>query len=350
MTSAVLDHRSGGLLRETLRDHLGPGVPRLVVVGLSRDENPKSTVIAWDPARRGPRLVAKVARSPQAVHAVLAEATALTAVAELDPDLVGGTVPRALGVRRDETGAVLVTTVVPGVPMAVDYHRWRHTARPPAVREDLSRALAWLDELGRIPVPDRSARAGSHAARTPWTPAGLAARLGERWPDDGLAAAVGDAVGALASGLALPPDAPRVVVHGDYWCGNVLRADGIVSGVVDWEHASIGGDALHDVTRFVLAYVLYLDRHTRPGRAVDGHPGLVAGRWGEPVRYAVTGSGWLSQAVEHAVAGHLASTGRDPRRWRAALAVAAAEVAASSDEAEFARRHLVLAQELLPWC
>jgi aminoglycoside phosphotransferase (APT) family kinase protein len=350
MTSAVLGQGTGALLRATLNDHLGPGTPRLVVIGLSRDENPKATILAFEPARSSPRLVLKVSLGRGAVPAVLAEAAALAAVAELGPDLVGGTVPSLVDVRQDATSAVLVTTVVPGVPMSVDYHGWRHTARPSAVREDLTDAVSWLDELARVPVRDVAVGNRSADARTQWTPSALTARLWSRWPDDAVARTVGDAVCSVASELALPLDATGAIVHGDFWCGNVLRTGGIVTGVVDWEHAVVGGDPLRDVTRFVLAYVLYLDRHTRAGRTVGGHPGLVAGPWGEPVRYVAAGSGWLSEAVEAVVAGHLANTGRDPMRWRQALALAAAEVAALADEREFARRHLLLAAGLFPCC
>ena len=60
-------------------------------------------------------------------------------------------------------------------------------------------------------------------------------------------------------------------MHGDFWFGNLLTRDGVVSGVVDWEHAAAQGSPLRDAVRFVLSYSLYLDRHTRPGRRVLGH-------------------------------------------------------------------------------
>lgn len=330
---------AGDLLRAALRDHAGPATPRLVVVGLSKDENPKATILVFDPGRARPRLVAKVALTAVAAVSVVAEATALQAVGALDPALVGGTVPRLVDVRRDRGGAVLVTEAVPGTPMSVDYHRWRGTTRPDAVRADLAGAASWLQALSEAvgPLPEASSPSG-------WP--GIAKRLRARWPSDPVARDVADAVTTTMPSLRLPADGPWSVVHGDFWAGNVLRTDGRVTGVVDWEHAVVGGDPLRDLTRFALSYVLYLDRHTRTGREVRGHPGLVAGPWGEPVRYLVAGEGWLPGLVHGVLADHLERTGRDPDRWRDVLAVGTAEVAALSDEATFARQHLLLAAEL----
>ena len=349
MTAAVVEARAADLLQEVLRDHLGADPRRLVVVGLSRDEHPKATVLVFGADGSAPRLVLKVAMVPGAVPAVLAEAAALAAVAEMAPDRVGGTVPRVLDCRHDRRSGVLVTSVVPGVPMSVDYHRWRHTSRPGSVRDDLAVAGSWLRELARVPVPDVTTRRDGRTGALS-EPARRAVAVRARWPEDGVAEDVGDAVMRLGAELALPPGVPRSVVHGDFWCGNVLRRAGRVTGVVDWEHAELGGDGLRDVTRFVLAYLLYLDRHTPPGRPVNGHPGLVAGAWGEPVRFAVSGVGWLGTAVRDLVGAHLRRTQRNPSGWRGALALAAAEAAATADEPAFARRHLLLATELVQCC
>jgi aminoglycoside phosphotransferase (APT) family kinase protein len=50
----------------------------------------------------------------------------------------------------------------------------------------------------------------------------------------------------LASVCALTQHNPTVVLHGDYWPGNVLWRDGQLVGVIDWEDAAIG-DPLVDV-------------------------------------------------------------------------------------------------------
>jgi len=349
MTTTLLGTSPGDLLRSTLRDHLGTESPPLVVVALSRDENPKAIIVAFSPTDSTPRLVVKAALTEGSVAAVRAEAAALRSVEALDPGMVGGTVPRLLDERRDETGALLVTEVLPGVPMSVDYHRWRHTAKADVVREDFAGATSWLRELGRLPVDRVPGPSGDWQA--------LATRLRERWPAgqassdvaSDVAPDVAERVTDLDSRLLMPPGSPLSVVHGDFWCGNVLRTGRRVTGVVDWEHAVIGGDPVRDLARFVVSYLLYLDRHTRPGRAVRGHPGLTAGGWGEPIRYAAHGVGWLPSLVGQVLSEALVATGRDGHLWRDVLALATVDVAAHSDHGDFAVQHLLLAEELLRW-
>jgi aminoglycoside phosphotransferase (APT) family kinase protein len=38
---------------------------------------------------------------------------------------------------------------------------------------------------------------------------------------------------------------PSVLLHGDYWPGNILWRDGTIEAVVDWEEAQFGDPALH---------------------------------------------------------------------------------------------------------
>lgn len=349
MTTTLLGTNPGVLLRSTLRDHLGTESPPLVVLGLSRDENPKVIIVAFSPTASTPRLVVKAALTEGSVAAVRAEAAALRAVEALDPGMVGGTVPRLLDERRDENGALLVTEALTGVPMSVDYHRWRHTAKAEVIREDFACATSWLRELGRLPVDRVLGPRGDWQA--------LATRLRDRWPsgdDDSDVASdvafdVAERVTDLDSRLRMPPGSALSVVHGDFWCGNVLRTGRRATGVVDWEHAVVGGDPVRDLARFVVSYLLYLDRHTRPGRPVTGHPGLRAGAWGEPIRYAARGVGWLPSLVAEVLSEALVATGRDGQLWRDVLALGTVEVAAHSDHADFARQHLLLAAELLRW-
>ena len=352
MTTTLLGTSPGDLLRSTLRDHLGTESPPLVVVALSRDENPKAIIVAFSPTDSTPRLVVKAALTEGSVAAVRAEAAALRSVEALDPGMVGGTVPRLLDERGDESGVLLVTEALAGVPMSVDYHRWRHTAKAEVVREDFACATSWLRELGSLPVdPVLVPRRDSQA---------LATRLRDRWPEGEGASVASDVAPEVASEVAerltdldsrllMPAGSPLSVVHGDFWCGNVLRTGRRVTGVVDWEHGVVGGDPIRDLARFVVSYLLYLDRHTRPGRAVRGHPGLTASAWGEPIRYAAHGVGWLPSLVAEVLSEALVDSGRDGRLWREVLALGTVDVAAHSDHADFARRHLLLAGELLRW-
>jgi Phosphotransferase enzyme family len=140
--------------------------------------------------------------------------------------------------------------------------------------------------------------------------------------------------------------APRTAVHGDLWFGNVLAEGGSVCGVLDWETGAVRGDPLRDPVRFALAYALYLDRRTRPGRRTGGHPGLRSGRWGAGVAYALGGRGWFPGLVRGFLRASLAGVGVDPERWRDAALAGIAEVAAVADDEGFARRHLELFLEL----
>jgi aminoglycoside phosphotransferase len=343
VTSAALvgtgDTGLGDLVGATLRDHLGPRAAHVVVLAMSKDENPKATVIAFAEDGRTPRLAVKVALTPGARASVAAEAGALRRLAEADPTLVGGTVPRLLDERHDASTAVIVTSAHPGVPMSVDYHRWRHTSSARRVTEDFEHAGAWLAALARSapPVRAESTRPSSSVADA----------LVTRWPSDVAARALADGIRSAVSDLAA--DRPSSVVHGDFWCGNILRRAGAVVGVIDWEHATFADDPLRDRARFALSYALYLDRHTTAGRRVAGHRALVAGPWGEGVRYAIAGSGWFPTLLQGFLSDGLQTTGRDPRLWRQVLLLGLAEIAATSDHQEFARHHLLLGAEMLPW-
>lgn len=320
------------VVREVLASHLAPGPARLVVVGMSRDENPKAVVLAFARGHDRPSVAAKVALTPTAAHAVRGEAAALRRLEALDPGRVGGTVPRCLDLHDTPATTVLVTSVASGRPMTVGYHAWRHTGRRRLVADDFTTAGEWLGRLGAIAVP------AAPDAR-------LAERIEARWPQD--------PVGRLAAGVCrrareqVGPLPGGAVTHGDFWCGNLLTSTGRVTGVIDWEHAQFGGSGLWDRVRFALAYTLYLDRHTRPGAPVSGHPGLKAGAWGEPVRRLLRSSSWYSDVVA-AFVETSAPTAPDapPGWWRAALLVGLGEVAALSDHAGFARQHAMLLAEV----
>ncbi|MDQ2755590.1 MAG: aminoglycoside phosphotransferase family protein [Actinomycetota bacterium] len=327
---AALDLR---VVREVLAAHLTPGPARLVVVAMSRDANPKAVVLAIPHGHDTPTVAAKVALTPTAADAVRTEAEALVRLVALDPGRVGGTVPRCLAVHDSPAATVLVTTVARGRPMTVGYHSWRHTGRRRLVAADFTAAAEWLARL--------------HAIRVPAVPElALAERIAARWPNDdgGRRAAevclrAREEVGPLALGR---------VVHGDFWCGNLLGSKGIVTGVIDWEHTRFGGSGLWDRVRFALAYTLYLDRHTRPGTTVNGHPGLTAGTWGEPVRSLLQSPSWYADVVASFIEGSSSTGERHPAPgwWRAALLVGLGEVAALSDHEGFAREHALLLSEV----
>jgi aminoglycoside phosphotransferase (APT) family kinase protein len=45
---------------------------------------------------------------------------------------------------------------------------------------------------------------------------------------------------ALAAGALAPDPNPAVLLHGDFWPGNILWRDGVLVGVIDWEDACLG--------------------------------------------------------------------------------------------------------------
>jgi hypothetical protein len=139
---------------------------------------------------------------------------------------------------------------------------------------------------------------------------------------------------------------PRTAVHGDLWSGNVLVAGRRIMGVVDWECGSVSGEPVRDLARFALMYALYLDLRTKRGHRVAGHRGLRAGEWGVGVEYALDGTGWFPELFRRFLGDGLARLGASPLSWRDVALAGIAEVAALTDEDEFARRHLELFRRL----
>ena len=316
---------------QVLREHLPPGRVRLAVVAMSKDDNPKAVVMATPAGEDVPTLAVKVALTPGAAVSVRAEAAALERLAVLDPTLLGGTVPRRVALHDTTVGTFLVTTVSPGRPLAVDYHRWHHTGRRDRVEADFRAADVWLAGLGGIAVPATAE-------------ASCADELEARWPGDAIGAAAAQVCRRARERLGELESAH--VAHGDFWCGNILRSGTQVSGVVDWEHTRFGTSPLWDRVRFALAYTLYLDRHTKRGATVHGHAGLTAGAWGEPVRYLLQGRGWYTECVGAFIATTAAGDQPLHGTWRDAVLVGLGQVAGGSDQADFARAHARLLAEV----
>lgn len=318
-------------VQAVLSEHLPPGPVRLTVVATSRDENPKAVVMATPAGQPGPTLAVKVAMTGGASYSVRAEAAALERLAGLDPGRVGGTVPRCLALHDTSSGTLLVTTVSPGRPLSVQYHRWRHTGRRRLVEADFRVADVWLSRLHGLAVPA--------APEPPYADA-----IAARWPGDEVGEAAAAACRSARERLGSLDSAH--VAHGDYWCGNILHSGGHVTGVVDWEHTGFGVAPVWDRVRFALAYTLYLDRHTRPDAPVFGHAGLRAGAWGESVRYLLRGRNWYTDCVASFIGATAGGDGPRDGLWRDALLVGLGQVAAGSDQTGFAREHARLLAEV----
>jgi hypothetical protein len=278
--------------------------------------------------------VAKVPTTDVAARSVEREAAQLTEVGTRPLGPVGTTIPKVVATVEHRGRSVLVMTAMPGQSMLAAYHSWRHTARREAVAADFAAAGGWLAGLQRT-------TAGTEQASLARMLDGVASSLGRRF--GGQPGTEGDLAGlaGLADRLA-GHSVPQPVVHGDFWPGNLLVDRGEVLGVIDWEAARPAGSPVSDLARFATSYSLYLDRHTRPGRRVAGHPGLRAGRWGAGVEYAVDGTGWYPDLVRSFVMSGLERLGVPPSCWRDVLLADLAATAATTDHDEFARRHLLL--------
>lgn len=321
-------------VEQLLTDPAGRGV----LLSASRDPDAKVTFVLTRPVGSAPvrDLTPLAVKVPLTVHAGAAvdrEGRMLVELRRMQLGALAGTVPRYVEtVPVDDRRTALVSTALPGAPMTVGYHEWLHTSRPGPVRHDFELALGWLAAFQSATV----------AAPAPldWADE-VADRLRARWDGhphlDAALARLSEAQRRFAGARV-----PQTAVHGDFWCGNVLVHRGQVGGVVDWEAGSAHGCPLRDVARFVLSYVLYLDRHTRPEHAVLGHAGLRRHGTAPGVRYALLGRGWLPRTARGALSDALVRLGLPPSWWYQVALTGIAEVAASANDDAFGSCHLEL--------
>jgi aminoglycoside phosphotransferase (APT) family kinase protein len=303
-----------------------------LVIGISKDPNAKITVLLVSPVSGRAVLAVKVPTTDAAARAVEAEERALLAIRQVAPRNVVDVIPRVVEAVEFEGRRAIVVTAMPGIPMASSYIRRRHTATQELVGADFNAIETWLNEL-QSGTAGRSARVDMDR--------GVAARLRERFPDDVRLDADLDLLAEINDRLGRS-ETPRTAVHGDMWFGNVLLAGTQITGVVDWEACATSGEPMRDLVRFALMYALFLDRRTRPGRRVAGHPGLRADRWGAGVEFALAGAGWFPDLFRQFLERGLTRLGAPAASWRDAAVAGIAEVAALTDDHDFARGHLEL--------
>jgi aminoglycoside phosphotransferase len=297
-----------------------------LVAATSKDPNAKITVLLVSPESGQPVLAVKAPTTAAAERAVEVEARML---AELQDQPL---IPRVVGFVEFEQRRAAVMTALPGQPMTTAYSRRRHTRSADRVAADFAAGGSWLADLQRETAQEYAALEMD---------AGVVSRLRERFGGE----ADLERLAAIHARLRRNR-VPRTVVHGDFWLGNILASDDRVTGVVDWEAATTSGEPVRDLVRFANMYALYLDRRTRPGRRVAGHPGLRAGRWGAGLEYAINGTGWFPELYRRFLEDGLARLGADPWSWHDAALAGVAEVAALTDHEEFARLHLELFRRL----
>jgi hypothetical protein len=340
--------RSSALLADDPAQEIQPGVSttlweyvqrsglRSVVLGTSRDPNAKITVLLISSETRMPVLAVKAPTSDIAARAVEREARMLRELDGLPFGTLSPTIPRIVATVEFEGRLAIVTTAVAGAPLTTSYIGWRHTSRRDRVASDFAAVGTWLAGF-------QATTAG--AAAPIEMDCGVVARLRERYPASAALSADIDRLSQIYGRLRRDA-APRTAVHGDLWFGNALFAEGHVSGMVDWEGGATSGEPVRDLARFALMYALFLDRRTRAGRSVDGHPGLQAGTFGCGVEFALDGTGWFPDLFRRFLGDGLARLGASPERWRDAALAGIAEVAAFTDEDTFAERHLELFRRL----
>ncbi|RJQ85474.1 phosphotransferase family protein [Amycolatopsis panacis] len=304
----------------------------VLVLRHSRDPDGRLMVLVFAPGESRPRFAVKVPTEPAGAARVARESARLGEISALSLGLVRATVPRVVPIEPDGDMPALVTTAAAGTPMLVGYHRHGHTSRPATVDADLAAAGDWLAAF-------QSATAGPPAPLdvAPAVPDMLRHRAG--------GSQVLDHLSRLRARLRRY-QAPRTAVHGDFWPGNVLVERGAVSGVVDWEWAEPAGSPVRDLARFVLAYSHYLDRHTRRGRSVRGHPGLRSGRPGGALVYALDGDGWYPRLVSHFLCAGLRRLGLPPACARDAVLGELAAIAAEASDGAFAQEQLRVFERL----
>lgn len=310
-----------GTARSDIDRLLGSG--HLVLLDHSHDPDASFVLLLFPPGSSLPELAVKVPTGPGSVPGILREAEQLRAMAALPLGEARPAVPELVGLLRHGGLPALATTALPGVPMLVAYHRPGHHSRPGPVHADFTMAADWLATL-------QSNTAGATAPLdiAPDAAGVLDLRTGcERAAEE---------LRALRRRLRQYA-APPAAVHGDFWPGNILVRDGRVSGVVDWEHARTSGSPLCDPARFVVGYCEYLDRRTRPGHRVPGHPGLVAGEPGAALAYALEGTGWYPRLVRGFLSAALRRLGLPPACGRDAVLAEVAAVAAEATDPEFAQ-------------
>ncbi len=310
---------------------------RAIMLDASRDPNAGLTIFLIPGEADQPRLAVKLATNRVTADLIVRESRLLADLECRQMGHVDPTLPRLAGVFDLDGMPAVATTVVPGIPIRTAYHEFRHVARRDLVKADFAAASRWLAGL----------HADSMAETAPISLlTGVPELVTARWPNDPVASAVAQGLECVAARLAAGRT-PRTVVHGDFWAGNALVTDRVVTGVVDWASGQLSGEPLGDVARFALSYALYLDRHTRPGRAVVGHPGLRADGWGAGIRYALAGQQWFGRLVRDFVTGALVRLGAPAGLWREVLLAGLAEIAVVADHPDFAAQHRDLLLRLM---
>ena len=316
----------------SLRDFVEDSQLHSLVLGPSRDPNAKVTILLVSPVSKRTLFAVKVPTTDRSATAVEMEREVLSELAKLPARHVLETIPRPVDAVEFDGRQAVVMTAVPGTPMMTSYLRRRHRRSATNVAADFAAADGWLDSFRRATASEPRPLAMGE---------GVCERLRRRFADEEQLDADLDRLAEIHSRLH-EEAVPRTAVHGDFWFGNILVANGRVTGVVDWEAGARWGEPARDLARFALIYALYLGGAARPRRAAAGHPGIRVGTWGAAVEYAFDGNGWFPELFRRFLGDGLARLGASPAAWRELALAGIAEIAAFTDHDDFARPHLDL--------
>jgi hypothetical protein len=317
---------------------------RGVLIAASRDPDAKMTFIVTPapgtfPTAPAGAIAVKIPATAVAASAIRHETDVLLDLGDAELGGLAATVPRYVETLDSDGLPALVSTALRGRPMSVAYHHWLHTARPRLVAADFALAGGWLRRFQTATSGERS--------RIRWAEE-VSRQLRDRWP--GYPQLESALIRLTSADHQLGDQrVSRTMVHGDYWFGNLLVDDGVITGVVDWEGGARIGCPLRDLVRFAVSYCLYLDRHTRPGHRVLRHRGLRRTGFGAGITYGLLGDGWLPDLVRSYLRDGLVALGLPPELWYSAALVGLGEVAALANDDDFGSSHLELLAGLPLW-
>lgn len=128
-------------------------------------------------------------------------------------------------------GGLAPRLLASGIDGALSEGSWILISRLPGTADiDPGLPAAWAEQLGRT-------LARIHATPRPGL-AGLQSVFGR--PEGSVAAVAGPAAAEVTARWGLFAAAPEVLTHYDFWSGNTVWEDGVLTGVVDWSGGGLG--------------------------------------------------------------------------------------------------------------
>jgi SAM-dependent methyltransferase len=287
-----------------------------LVVGHRRPDTGVVTILLFPPGGHHP-VVAKLPRYGSHNDSLQREAAGLEQVSRAVDDEIGAAIPRSLGIHTIDGTDVLLQTGLAGRHLVAETASGR--LRPAGLARQLDVVLSWCGALQAASGHSELVDNGVIATKLePLVEAGLAALGGDRRVEALLDRSLDQARRLQGTSL------PMVVVHGDYWAGNVLVERERVVGVVDWERSTIDDLPFWDPVKAVGSAAYHLDRYRSiPKRGAAALPlwGDM-GRWNDVAdprfaigfRAAFVQPGWLAETARRALVSAFDRAGI-PRGW-----------------------------------